>query len=332
MAIIGRAYPRAAVIGNPSDGYFGKTIAFVFSNFAAEVVLEPSESMLLVPGEKDFQKAKNVSEILKGFQEFGYYGGIRLLKATIKKFSEYNQGVLEDQSNFTLSYNSNIPAKAGLAGSSAIITATTRALLQFCDLQLSPSELANFVLSIERDELGIYGGLQDRVAQAYETPVYMDFDEAHLLEHKKGRYQKIQIPDIQWFIAFRTKQLEGSELLHNNLSQRFNSGEKDVVDAMRQFATLTDQALGLAVNKQTSFEAWSNIINANFDLRASICTIGKADLKMINIARSLGAAAKFTGSGGAIIGCCQSLDHHQQLITAFANDEIEVIIPNIHYS
>ena len=24
------AYPRAALIGNPSDGYFGKTIAFTF--------------------------------------------------------------------------------------------------------------------------------------------------------------------------------------------------------------------------------------------------------------------------------------------------------------
>jgi hypothetical protein len=28
---------RAALIGNPSDGYFGKTIAFVFKNFRAKV-------------------------------------------------------------------------------------------------------------------------------------------------------------------------------------------------------------------------------------------------------------------------------------------------------
>ncbi|MFO8143540.1 MAG: hypothetical protein R6T78_02560, partial [Dehalococcoidales bacterium] len=31
--------PRAALIGNPSDGYFGKTIAFTFSNFQADVTL-----------------------------------------------------------------------------------------------------------------------------------------------------------------------------------------------------------------------------------------------------------------------------------------------------
>ena len=32
MIIREKAYPRAALIGNPSDGYFGKTIAFVFRN------------------------------------------------------------------------------------------------------------------------------------------------------------------------------------------------------------------------------------------------------------------------------------------------------------
>ena len=39
MIIETYSYPRAAVIGNPSDGYFGKTLAFVFSNFIANVQL-----------------------------------------------------------------------------------------------------------------------------------------------------------------------------------------------------------------------------------------------------------------------------------------------------
>jgi glucuronokinase len=39
MIIKTHAYPRAALIGNPSDGYFGKTIAFTFSNFQAEVTI-----------------------------------------------------------------------------------------------------------------------------------------------------------------------------------------------------------------------------------------------------------------------------------------------------
>ena len=39
MIITTHAYPRAGLIGNPSDGYFGKTLAFTFRNFRAEVVL-----------------------------------------------------------------------------------------------------------------------------------------------------------------------------------------------------------------------------------------------------------------------------------------------------
>jgi glucuronokinase len=34
------------------------------------------------------------------------------------------------------------------------------------------------VLSVEKEELGIGAGLQDRVIQVYEGLVYMDFDKA----------------------------------------------------------------------------------------------------------------------------------------------------------
>lgn len=37
MLIRTDAYPRAGLVGNPSDGYFGKTIALAFTNFRAEV-------------------------------------------------------------------------------------------------------------------------------------------------------------------------------------------------------------------------------------------------------------------------------------------------------
>ena len=32
------AYPRVGLIGNPSDGYHGRTIAFTFKNFRAEIL------------------------------------------------------------------------------------------------------------------------------------------------------------------------------------------------------------------------------------------------------------------------------------------------------
>ena len=53
MIIRTKAYPRVGLIGNPSDGYFGKTISFVFSNFQAEVVLYETPELEILPSEKD---------------------------------------------------------------------------------------------------------------------------------------------------------------------------------------------------------------------------------------------------------------------------------------
>lgn len=47
------AYPRAGLIGNPSDGYFGKTIAFAFRNFSAQIELWESPELELLPSRRD---------------------------------------------------------------------------------------------------------------------------------------------------------------------------------------------------------------------------------------------------------------------------------------
>ena len=43
-----RAYARAGLVGNPSDGYHGKTISLIVRNLYAEVVLYEWEDVELV--------------------------------------------------------------------------------------------------------------------------------------------------------------------------------------------------------------------------------------------------------------------------------------------
>ena len=45
MIIVKNTYARAGLIGNPSDGYFGKTISFSIRNFRAQVVLYESPQL-----------------------------------------------------------------------------------------------------------------------------------------------------------------------------------------------------------------------------------------------------------------------------------------------
>ena len=48
-----RAYARAGLIGNPSDGYGGKTIAFTIPSLYADVVLYEWEELEVIPSQED---------------------------------------------------------------------------------------------------------------------------------------------------------------------------------------------------------------------------------------------------------------------------------------
>jgi glucuronokinase len=297
------SYPRAALIGNPSDGYFGKTIAFTFADFQADITLYQSPEVEILPGRRDTTKFESLSALAGDVGSFGYYGGVRLVKAAIKKFYDYSvdQGVELDERNFTIRYHSSIPLHLGLAGSSAIITACMRALMAYYSVSIPPWALANLVLSVEIEELGIGAGLQDRVAQAYQGIVYMDFERGLMERRGYGEYEPLRpkkLPSL--YIAYKTELSEGSEVLHNDLRYRFNRGDADVVAAMEQFGELT--RLAAQMFRSGEYAGLPELMNANFDLRKSITAISKENEEMVDAARSVGASAKFTGSGGAIIG------------------------------
>lgn len=330
MIIHSISYPRAALIGNPSDGYYGKTIAFLFSNFRAEVVLYESPELEILPSEYDSSVFPSLKSITEHVRLYGYYGGIRLLKAAIKKFYEFCQDkhyTLENK-NFTLRYISNIPFRLGLAGSSAIITACMRALMQFYQVEIPKPLLANLVLSVETEELNISAGLQDRVAQAYETPVYMDFNETSMKREGYGLYREIpagHFPEL--YIAYRRDLSEGSEVVHHSFRERYNLREKSVLEAIENWKTLTDEAYEalLEGDKQRIGE----LINRNFDIRKSVMNISSTNLQMVETARKTGASAKFTGSGGAIIGTYPDASSLEELKVRLGEIGVDVLIPKI---
>jgi glucuronokinase len=83
-----RAYARAALLGNPSDGYFGKTISVIVKNFGAHVTLYQSPELKIEPQVQDKNEFPNIYSLVESIKMHGYYGGDRLIKATIKTFTE----------------------------------------------------------------------------------------------------------------------------------------------------------------------------------------------------------------------------------------------------
>ncbi len=330
MIIETYSYPRAAVIGNPSDGYFGKTMAFVFSNFRASVQLYQTPELEIKPQRVDITIYKNMEELVNDINYAGYYGGMRLIKGIIKVFFQHCQAndIKLSSKNFTITYSSNIPLRLGLAGSSAILTACLKAICLFYEVYIEPAIFANLVLSVETQELGISAGLQDRVAQAYEKPVYMNFDKKIMKKQGYGDYEVLENYHFpNFYIAYRKNLSEGTEVVHNNLKARFEIKEKKVLQAMVRWAQITEE-FKLALEKGDK-DTMHKLINENFDLRRSLIPISKGNIEMVELARSAGASAKFTGSGGAIIGTYTDEKMYNKLHDAMSNHEIEVIKPNI---
>lgn len=303
MHLTTHAYARAGLIGNPSDGYFGKTISVIVRNFRAQVTCRESERLIIEPHQRDRLDYDNVQALVEAVDRDGYYGGVRLIKAAIKRFHDHCRACRRaiGEKAFALSYDTDIPVRVGLAGSSAIVIATLRALMQACAVSIDEATLATLALSVETEELGIGAGLQDRVIQAYEGVVFMDFEESLVRETGAGRYEPLDpaaLPPL--FVAYHEHLAEGTEVTHNDLRERYQRGDREVQEAMQRFAEFAQESHDL-LHAGRGAEI-GPLLDANYDLRAQLCPISAGNQELIRIGRAGGAHVKFAGSGGAIIG------------------------------
>jgi glucuronokinase len=301
-----RAFARAGLLGNPSDGYHGKTLSISVRNYWAEVVLYEWDTVEIVLADDDRAKFDSVYELARDVRLHGYYGGIRLIKATIKRFVEHCQarGLALHDRKFSVRYQTTIPRQVGLAGSSAIIVATLRCLMEFYDVRLSIEAQPTFVLLVEQDELGITVGLQDRVIQVYEGLVYMDFDarRERIVDGLRCYWYEPMDPALlpPLYVAHHETLGEPTEVFHNNIRERYNRGDAQVVGAMMCFAQLA--AEGREALRARDAGRLARLIDTNFETRRGIYQLPQWQIDMVGAARECGASAKFAGSGGAIIG------------------------------
>jgi glucuronokinase len=323
-------YARAGMLGNPSDGYFGKTIALAMANWRARVVLYPSGRLEIKPSKGDLPVFESLEDLYQVTRWRGYYGGIRIIQALIVRFVEYcrKEGIELPDRNFTLEYESTIPQRLGLGGSSAIITASLRALCEYYEVKISLPIFANLVLETETRELNMPAGLQDRVIQAYQGVVYMDFSRDLMESRGYGEYERLDpglLPNV--YVAARTSLSEGTEVFHSNLRERWMRGDPEVVEAMRTWAGYAEE--GRACLLRHDYPRLGELINANFDLRSRIYQIDRGNLELVHTARKAGATSNFAGSGGAIVGTYEDDGMFERLTEYMRPLGVTVIRPRI---
>ena len=330
MIIEKKAYARAGLLGNPSDGYYGKTISIIVKNFGASVSLYETPELKIEEMDVDQSSFRNIHHLVESIKLTGYYGGTRLIKAAIKKFVEYceNGNIQLPNKNFTIRYRSSIPRQVGLAGSSAIVTATMKALMEFYEVIIPPKLLPSIILKAEAEELGITAGLQDRVIQVFEGCVFMDFDKEHLIANGYGKYEQLDTSLLpRLYIAYKTDLGKVSGLVHNNLREKYEKGDPLVIDTLSELSEVAQEGRKAILKKDYSL--LNKLIDRNFDLRRKIVNISESNLELVLKARSCGASAKFSGSGGSIVGMYEDDEILQRLIINLQKIKARVIKPII---
>ncbi len=308
MRLETEVHARAGLLGNPSDGYYGKTLSCLVGNYKARVIFEESDYLRLQPHPRfDPIEFTSIAELAQVYGDQGYYGGLRLIQAACKRFYEAcaARNIALKGPNFTASYDTDIPRQVGLAGSSAIVIATLRTLLNWYHVlpRFVQAEFPTLALETEQLELAITAGMQDRVIQTYGGVMYMDFDRKLMEERGYGNYQRIDaalLPPL--FLAY-VEDPSDSGVIHSDVRRRWNEGDPEIHHAMLTFAGFADEAK-LALESR-DYSRVNTLLSSAFALRRNIfgdAVLGPANLRMVEIARQHDFSATTCGSGGAVIG------------------------------
>jgi len=298
----GTAPARAALAGNPSDAFGGATVALAVDDFAAEVVVYEWPELEILPAPEDRMRFAGIADLVDHVGRCGYHGGLRLVTAAVARFARWcqDQDIALEQSTFSVRYRSDVPRQVGLAGSSAIVVASLRALCTFHGVTIAPGPLASLALAVETEELGLAAGLQDRVAQTHGGLLLMDFAPELLAAGGVGRYEPLDhelLPPL--LLAWRTDAAEESTIPHSDLRGRIAAGEPHALDTMLRLRELAFRAR--TALERRDHDGLQDVVNENFDLRAALMTLDPRHVAMVQTARAHGAAAHYCGSGGAIL-------------------------------
>jgi glucuronokinase len=290
---------RAALAGNPSDGHGGAVVATVVPSLAATVSVSPSSHFCFDGFSDQFEAAGNVSNWL----DRGQFGGPQPLLAAA--LTVLHRRFDADLRTHTFQLSTTIPRSLGLAGSSAIVIAALRAMIATHqdhawaqELVGRPELIASLALEAERDILGIAAGLQDRVVQTLGGTVAMEFggEYMHTVDGLHvGSYRPLGPLPAGFFVAYRDGTASDSGLVHRAADvsgDGFRHAMMRSADAARAAAEAIECA---------DVGALGAAMDATFDERAIVFPLDPAHVEMVDVARSNGASANYTGSGGSII-------------------------------
>ena len=298
-----RVPARAALAGNPSDGYGGAVVAVPIPELAAPVRLTASERFEIGDEAHGFD---SLDELISTVDRDGFGDEIRsLVLAAIRSVVRLTD---VRPPPCRIDVTTTIPRSVGLAGSSAIVVGAIEALARSASVDGRPPAeplhsrraVAVVAHAAEVDELGIAAGLQDRLVQSHRQPVLMDFDVTitdAALGRRCGRTTPLPSVPGDLVVGWRATASAASGTVHGGLRSR--ADDEDLVHAMTDLGQIARSAADAM--RRRDLGDLSRAMDRTFDVRRSLIDLDPSHVEMIEAVRSAGGHANYTGSGGAVV-------------------------------
>lgn len=285
---------RAGIVGNPTDGYGGTVISCSLAERATVHLTLSDEIVLDVCGEHEEVRGLGDLRLTGGFTD--------VAKAVLTAFPDSVTGF-----RFHLSAATDVPMRAGLAGSTAMLTAILGAVLQLLEIPLNRYEIAECARRIEFEGMDVVCGFQDQYMTVFGGLNCMDFRDkqpaAPADDPIFATVEPLQLAGpLPPLVLANTGVQRNSGSVHKGLRERWLEGESAVVDGYLRIARLARE--GKKALLAGDWESLGKAMNENHAIQRDLGGSGEANEALIAAALdagALGAKLAGAGKGGTII-------------------------------
>ena len=235
-------------------------------------------------------------------------GRLDLVKSAIARFLD------RENTGFDLYLHSSAPPGSGLGSSSAMIVALVGLLQNHYRMTMTDYEIAHVAHVLEREDLGISGGLQDHYAATFGGFNYLELSGDHVVVNPL-RIGPDTISELEHnLLLCYTGRTRLSDHIIDDQTERYRRGDDEAVDGLRMQKRLAQEMKdALLRNRLSEFgellgEAWQQ--KRRMSPRIATPFIDEA----YQLARDHGAlGGKVTGAGGGgymLFYCPYNRRHH----------------------
>ena len=219
-------------------------------------------------------------------------GELRLVKAAIRRFIPSND------KGFSLRLRSQAPPGSGLGSSSTLTVALVALLQEHYGLGLSNYETAEIAYQIEREDLGIEGGMQDHYAATFGGFNFIEFGDRVIVNPLRIRPEVVNELELSLLLCYSGISRESRQIISDQSSRLARKDPETLAGLQAQKQLAIDMKSALLRARLSEFaellaQAWEEKRRLS-----PLITTPRMD-QLYSLARSNGAiGGKVTGAGG----------------------------------